>query len=236
MRVAVLRELRVRDGFLVVSAVLSCSCFGAAALAPSAARRRQFELSRHQCRVRSRFGIHDHRRAPCSVGLDIAAEVAAVSTACRWNGSAASASVVLAVALLPMLGVGGMQLMRAETPGPIKDSKLTPRITGTAKVLCRHLSRDRPSRAQAAYWLAGMSTFDAIAHSFSTVSTGGNSTHDASIGYFNSVADRRHRDRLHVPRRRELPLHFLAWRHNAAQQLLPRSGISSLHVHPVCSP
>src|SRR4029079_5616555 len=84
-----------------------------------------------------------------------------------------------------MLGVGGMQLMRAETPGPIKDSKLTPRITGTAKELCRIYIAITIACA-AAYKLAGMSTFDAIAHSFSTVSTGGNWTHDANFGYFNT--------------------------------------------------
>src|ERR1044071_3412914 len=69
--------------------------------------------------------------------------------------------------------------------GPIKDSKLTPRITGTAKELCRIYIAITIACA-AAYKLAGMSTFDAIAHSFSTVSTGGNSTHDANFGYFNN--------------------------------------------------
>ncbi len=92
---------------------------------------------------------------------------------------------MLAVAVLPILGVGGMQLYRAETPGPVKDNKMTPRIAETAKALwiiylvltiCCAL----------AFWLAGMSVFDAICHSFSTVAIGGFSTHDASIGYFNS--------------------------------------------------
>ena len=93
--------------------------------------------------------------------------------------------VVLAVAILPMLGVGGMQLYRAETPGPMKDSKLTPRIAQTAKalwsiyvllmVLCAFC-----------YWLAGMDWFDALGESFTTVSTGGFSMHDASFAYYQS--------------------------------------------------
>jgi trk system potassium uptake protein TrkH len=93
--------------------------------------------------------------------------------------------VIFVVAVLPMLDVGGMRLLKAELPGPIKDSKLAPSITKTAHylwavyvlltVLCA-----------IGYRLGGMNTFDAIAHSFTTVSTGGFSTHDASMGYFKS--------------------------------------------------
>ena len=93
--------------------------------------------------------------------------------------------IVLAVAVLPMLGVGGMQLYRAETPGPVKDTKLTPRITETAKylwfvyvginVLCL-----------LAYWSAGMDLFDAVVHAFGSIATGGFSSHDDSFGYFHS--------------------------------------------------
>jgi trk system potassium uptake protein TrkH len=84
-----------------------------------------------------------------------------------------------------MLGVGGMQIYRAETPGPIKDSKLTPRITETANVLFR-IYLALTAACALAYWAAGMSGFDAISHSFSTVAIGGFSTHDASMGFFNS--------------------------------------------------
>jgi trk system potassium uptake protein TrkH len=101
----------------------------------------------------------------------------------QWLGG--MGIIVLAVAIAPVLGVGGMQLFRAETPGPMKNNKLTPRITETAKalwfiylgltVLCASL-----------YFAAGMDLFDAIGHSFSTLAIGGFSTHDASIGYFNS--------------------------------------------------
>ena len=101
----------------------------------------------------------------------------------QWLGG--MGIIVLAVAVLPMLGIGGMQLYRAETPGPMKDSKLTPRITETAKALW-YIYLSLTIVCGFAYWLAGMSAFDAVGHAFSTVAIGGFSTHDASIGYFNS--------------------------------------------------
>ena len=76
--------------------------------------------------------------------------------------------IVLAVAVLPILGIGGMQLYRAETPGPMKDSKLTPRITETAKALWM-IYLSLTVACAFAYWVAGMNTFDAIGHAFSTV-------------------------------------------------------------------
>ncbi|VUD67584.1 Trk system potassium uptake protein TrkH [Thalassocella blandensis] len=93
--------------------------------------------------------------------------------------------VVFVVAVLPMLNVGGMRLLKAETPGPMKDDKLSPRITHTAHYLLLVYFYITVLCA-VAYYLAGMTVFDAIAHSFTTVSTGGFSTHDASMGYFNS--------------------------------------------------
>lgn len=101
----------------------------------------------------------------------------------QWLGG--MGIIVLAVAVLPMLGIGGMQLYRAETPGPVKDSKMTPRIADTAKHLW-YIYLALTVACATAYWLAGMSVFDAICHSFSTIAIGGFSTHDASIGYFNS--------------------------------------------------
>ncbi|MCP5133005.1 MAG: hypothetical protein H6976_05200 [Gammaproteobacteria bacterium] len=79
--------------------------------------------------------------------------------------------VVLAVALLPMLGIGGMQLYRASTPGPMKDEKLTPRITETAKNLW-YIYVGLNFLCFLAYWLAGMSPFDAVCYSFTTVALG----------------------------------------------------------------
>lgn len=93
--------------------------------------------------------------------------------------------IVIAVAILPMLGIGGMQLYRAEAPGPVKDNKLTPRITETAKALFT-IYLILTLACGLAYWLAGMNGFEAICHAFSTVSNGGFSTHDSSLNYFDS--------------------------------------------------
>lgn len=101
----------------------------------------------------------------------------------QWLGG--MGILVLAVAILPMLGVGGSQLFRAEATGPMKDAKLTPRITETAKglwsVYCL-LSL----ACVLAYWLGGMAPLDAWMHMFSTLSLGGLSSHDSSFGYFQS--------------------------------------------------
>src|SRR5690606_37744193 len=93
--------------------------------------------------------------------------------------------IVLAVAVLPLLGVGGMQMYRAEAPGPVKDAKLTPRITETAKALWL-VYAGITAVCFVTFWLAGMSAFDAVCHAFSVLSLGGFSTHDASVGYFDS--------------------------------------------------
>jgi len=103
----------------------------------------------------------------------------------QWLGG--MGIIVLAVAVMPMLGVGGMQLYKTETPGPIKDNKLTPRIAETAKALW-YIYLGLTVSCALAYWLAGMTAFDAIAHSFSTVSNGGFSTHDGSVNYFDNWA------------------------------------------------
>ncbi|MEP7242973.1 MAG: TrkH family potassium uptake protein [Gammaproteobacteria bacterium] len=95
--------------------------------------------------------------------------------------------IVLAVAVLPLLGIGGMQLYKAESPGPVKDEKLTPRITETAKSLWV-VYTFMTLFGIVALRVAGMSWFDAICHAFSAMGLGGFSTHDASIGYFNSVS------------------------------------------------
>ncbi|MDP3636687.1 MAG: potassium transporter TrkG [Azonexus sp.] len=93
--------------------------------------------------------------------------------------------IVLAVAILPMLGIGGRQMFKAETPGPMKDTKMTPRIAETAKGLWQVYIAITIACILAYQW-AGMSWFDAVCHAFSTVSLGGFSTHDESFGYFNS--------------------------------------------------
>jgi len=95
--------------------------------------------------------------------------------------------IVLAVAILPLLGIGGMQLYKAEISGPIKDSKLTPRITETARLLWIVYAGITVA-CIVSLKLAGMSWFDAICHGFATMGLGGLSTHDASVGYFDSPA------------------------------------------------
>lgn len=97
--------------------------------------------------------------------------------------------IVLAVAILPMIGVGGMQLYRAETPGPMKDDKIAPRIMQTSKIIWI-LYIGLCAMCAFMYWLFGMSPFDAICQSFSTVSTGGYTTHDSSFAFFQSTAIR----------------------------------------------
>jgi len=103
----------------------------------------------------------------------------------QWFGG--MGLIMLAVAIMPMLGIGGMKMYLAETPGPMKEEKMTPRIVNSAKLLWV-IYLGLTILCALAYWLAGMSPFDAISHSMSTLSTGGFSTHDDSIGYFNSTA------------------------------------------------
>ena len=95
--------------------------------------------------------------------------------------------IVLAVAILPMLGLGGMQLYRAEIAGPIKNTKLRPRMKETAKALWS-IYVGLTLCCAFGYWLAGMDLFDAIGESFGTVSTGGFSPHDESLGYYHNDA------------------------------------------------
>jgi trk system potassium uptake protein TrkH len=101
----------------------------------------------------------------------------------QWIGG--MGVVVLATAILPLLGVGGRQAFRAETPGPIKESQLTPRIADTAKGLWT-VYAGMTLACLLAFWLGGMSWLDATIHAFATTSLGGFSSHDASFGYFDS--------------------------------------------------
>ncbi|UXY15047.1 TrkH family potassium uptake protein [Chitiniphilus purpureus] len=102
----------------------------------------------------------------------------------NWQGG--MGILVLAVAILPMLGVGGMQLYKAETPGPIKDAKLTPRIRETARNLWLIYAGLTVACALLLKYLGGMDWFDAVCHAFATLSLGGFSTRDAGIGHYDS--------------------------------------------------
>jgi trk system potassium uptake protein TrkH len=176
------KELRLRDGFLVV--VLFWTVLGVAGGLPIYLSG-IYEISITDAVFESMSGITT-TGATVIVGLDdLPHSLLLYRQELQWLGG--MGIIVLAVAVLPMLGVGGMQLFRAETPGPVKDTKLTPRITETAKALW-YIYLGLTIACCLAYWVAGMSFFDALSHSFSTVAIGGFSTHDASMGYFNSTA------------------------------------------------
>ena len=105
--------------------------------------------------------------------------------ALNWYGG--MGIIVLVVAILPLLGVGGMQMYKAETPGPMKDEKLTPRITQTAKALWFVYFLITVA-CIVSLRLAGMGWFDAVCHAFAAMGLGGFSTYDASVGHFDSPA------------------------------------------------
>lgn len=176
------KELRLRDGFLVVAAFWTVlGTFGAAPLYFADA----ITMSLTDAVFESMSGLTT-TGATVMTGLDdLPRSILYYRQQLQWLGG--MGIIVLAVAVLPMLGVGGMQLYRAETPGPVKDTKLTPRITETAKALW-YVYLAFTTACALSYMMAGMGWFDALCHAFSTVAIGGFSTHDASIGFFNSMA------------------------------------------------
>jgi trk system potassium uptake protein len=201
------RELRLRDGFLVVA--LFWIVLGVAGAAPLLMSNR-LDMTFTDAIFESVSGFTTTGAIIFPRLQDLPISVLYYRSQVEWLGGIGI--VVLAVALLPMLGVGGMQLLRAETPGPVKDSKLTPRITETAKALWL-IYLSVTAACAIAYWSAGMSTFDAVTHAFTTVSTGGNSTRDGSIGYFDSVAIELIAIVFMFIGAVNFSLHFLAWRH-----------------------
>lgn len=175
-------ELRAKEGFLIV--VLFWSVLASFAALPFLLLE-QPEMSVADAFFESFSGLTT-TGATVIQGLDfLPKSVLFYRQQLQWLGG--MGIIVLAVAILPILGVGGMQLYRAETPGPVKDSKMTPRIADTAKHLW-YIYLSLTIACSAAYWVAGMDWFDAICHAFSTIAIGGFSTHDASMGYFNSPA------------------------------------------------
>lgn len=119
--------------------------------------------------------------------------------------------VILAVAILPMLKIGGTQLFRAESTGPTKDTKLTPRIAETAKALWG-VYFGLTVLCAASYWAGGMTLFEAINHSMSTVSTGGFSTYDAAFGHWDSPILEWTAITFMMLGGINFGLHFMAWR------------------------
>jgi trk system potassium uptake protein TrkH len=175
-------DLRLRDGFLVV--VLFWTVLGLSGSLPFVLADDP-NLSITDAIFESMSGLTT-TGATVIIGIDeLPQSILYYRQQLQWLGG--MGIIVLAVAVLPMLGIGGMQLYRAETPGPMKDSKLTPRITETAKALW-YIYLGLTIACGTAYWIAGMSLFDAVGHAFSTVAIGGFSTHDASMSYFDNRA------------------------------------------------
>jgi trk system potassium uptake protein TrkH len=174
------RELRIRDGFLVTALFWTVlGLFGALPFALT----ESLGVGPVDAAFESISGLTT-TGATVLVGLDdLPRSLLLYRQLLQWLGGIGI--IVVAVAVLPMLGIGGMQLYRAETPGPSKDSKLTPRIAETAKALFV-IYVALTATCGLAYFAAGMTAFDALCHAFSTVAIGGFSTHDASMGYFDS--------------------------------------------------
>jgi trk system potassium uptake protein TrkH len=154
--------------------------------------------------------------------------------ALNWYGG--MGIIVLVVAILPLLGVGGMQVYKAETPGPMKDEKLTPRITQTARALW-FIYFLFTAACAVALKLTGMNWFDAVCHAFSTLSLGGFSTYDASIGRFDSPAIEAVLIFFMLVAAMNFSRHFIAWQQKSlrtylgdveARALLLIIGVSTL--------
>lgn len=173
-------ELKSRDGFLIV--VLFWTVIGSAGAMPFLMSDNP-NVSVTDAFFES-FSALTTTGATVIVGLDeLPKAILFYRQFLQWFGG--MGIIVLAVAILPVLGIGGMQLYRAEVPGPVKDNKVTPRIAETAKALW-YIYLSLTIACATSFWFAGMTAFDAICHSFSTIAIGGFSTHDASMGYFDS--------------------------------------------------
>lgn len=166
-----------RDGFAIVGL-----CWMAAAAAGSLPYMLALKLSAVDALFESVSGF-------TTTGATILTDIEAVpQSILLWRGLThwlgGMGIIMLSLAILPLLGAGGMQLYKAEVPGPTKD-KLTPRIRDTAVMLWKVYALMTLAET-GLLWLAGMSFFDAVNHTFATVATGGFSTRNASIAAFPS--------------------------------------------------
>ncbi|MYM63752.1 TrkH family potassium uptake protein [Pseudomaricurvus sp. HS19] len=200
------QDLRTRDGFLITALFWSVlGLFGSLPFMFSPG----LELSFTNAAFESISGLTT-TGATVITGLDaLPRSLLYYRQQLQWLGGIGI--VVIAVAILPMLGIGGMQLYRAEAPGPVKDNKLTPRITETAKALF-FIYVSFTIICAVAYRLAGMDWFDAIGHSYSTVANGGFSTHDDSMHYFDSPLILFICAVFMIIAGANFALHFLVWR------------------------
>ena len=174
------RELRSRDGFLLVT--LAWVLMSAIATVPLLIALPGLSFTDAFFETMSGLSTTG---ATVLVGLDfLPPSINMWRAALHWYGG--MGIIVLVVAILPLLGVGGMQLYKAETPGPVKNEKLTPRITETAKALW-FVYLLITLACIGSLRLAGMNWFDAVFHAFSTMGLGGFSNYDASIGHYDSL-------------------------------------------------
>ena len=174
------RDLTIRDGFLMVALVWTVlPVYAALPLIL------QLDASFTDAYFEAVSGLTT-TGATVIVGLDdLPVSINFWRTQLVWLGG--MGLIVLAVAILPLLGIGGRQMFKAETPGPMKDSKMTPRMAETAKGLWFVYVLISIACALCYYW-AGMTGLDAIMHMFATMGLGGFSSHDASFGFFDSPA------------------------------------------------
>jgi trk system potassium uptake protein len=200
-------ELKLRDGFLVV--VLFWLAVGGAGALPFMLGEAP-GLDTIDALFEATSGLTT-TGASVLTGLDgVPPSVLFYRQLLQWLGG--MAVIVLAVAVQPLLGVGGMQFTRAGAPGPVKDARLTPRITETARALS-YVYLALTAACALAYAAAGMSLFDAVAHSFSTVALGGFTLHDESLGWYDSAAVEAVAIVFMLLAGINFSLHFLAWRH-----------------------
>ncbi|OGU20686.1 MAG: potassium transporter Trk [Hydrogenophilales bacterium RIFOXYD1_FULL_62_11] len=174
------RELHTRDGFLLVVLIWAVlPVFSAIPLLVYMP-----DLSFNEAYFEAVSGLTATGATVLS-GLDsLPPSINIWRTQMHWIGG--MGVIVLVVAVLPMLGVGGRQLFKAETPTPMKDSKLTPRMAETAKGLWQVYAFITVI-CMGALWAGGMSWIDAVVHGFSVMGLGGLSSHDASMAYFDSL-------------------------------------------------
>ena len=198
-------EIRIRDGFIItVLFWLVLSTFGALPFALS----EETNLSFIDALFESISGLTTTGATVFTNLEDLPKSILYYRQQLQWLGGIGI--VVIAVSILPMIGVGGMQIYKAETPGPIKDTKLTPRIAETANALFI-IYVFLTVVCAIAYWVAGMSWFDALSHSFSTISIGGFSTYDESLGHFDNNAVLTIASIFMVVSGLNFALHYTAW-------------------------
>ena len=201
-------ELRVRDGFLLVTLTwMVVPIFGALPLLIQIPG-----LSLTDGYFESVSGLTT-TGSTILTGLDgLPLSINLWRTFLHWLGG--MGVIVLVVAVLPLLGIGGRQIFKAETPGPMKEDSLTPRIAETAKGLWSVYVMLTVA-CMASLWMVGMDGWDAVIHGFSIMGLGGFSSHDASLGYFNNVSVEIVAMVFALLAGLNFATHFLAFRHRS---------------------